>query len=331
MIRHLFVPGLLGPVPPLAGVEWPAMPRLETLLARADRLHEPVGYAAGLFALFGIDMPGDADLPTAAVSFLAESGASPAGFVLHADPLQLIADRDCLLAFDLDDDPLAADEVDQLTQAFNAHFGADGLRLLGVPSGSVYLDCAQPPSIRTQPLSAVVGRNVDRFLPDGGDRRRWRGLLNETQMLCHGLELNRARESQGRPVLGGLWFSGGGRLPSGGRDAVVRLTGECPLARGLVALQAGTGGDELLVDHAPRRAVMRADCTAWLCALEDIERRLAGLLSGCDELQVHTGNGTVFRWHARAARRWWRRRRPLAGVVDTGPQTAPGHGSGETV
>ena len=53
MIRHLFVPGLLGPMPGLEREGRPALPHLETLLARADRLTEPAGYAGALFALFG--------------------------------------------------------------------------------------------------------------------------------------------------------------------------------------------------------------------------------------------------------------------------------------
>ncbi len=69
MIRHLFVPGLLGPMPGVECHGRQAFPHLEMLLARADRLVEPVGYAGGLFALFAIETPVGADLPTAAVTF----------------------------------------------------------------------------------------------------------------------------------------------------------------------------------------------------------------------------------------------------------------------
>ncbi len=299
--------------------EQPALPRLEMLLARADRLIEPVGYASGLFELFGIETLEGADLPTAAVCFLADTGEAEQQFLLHADPLQLLPDRDRLLAFDLDDDPLDSDEIAQLVAAFNDHFKDEGLRLRGSPAGRVYLSCDRAPSILTQPLSAVIGRDLDRFLPGGEDQRRWRGLLNETQMLCHSLGLNRKRESRGRSTLGGLWFSGGGTLPPGRQVPLTRLVGDCALSRGLLALCSGVGGDELIVERAPARAVMRADPSAWLQALAGLEQRLTGLLEDCEALYVHPGNGTVYRWRSGSARRWWRRKRPLFDCLDANP------------
>ncbi len=246
-------------------------------------------------------------------------GEAPAGFLLHADPLRLVPDRDCLLAFDLDDDPLDADEIAPLVEAFNAHFMDDGVQLYGSPAGRIYLRCDRAPSLQTHPLSAVIGRNLDLFLPEGQDRRWWRSLLNETQMLCHALELNREREARGRPALGGLWFSGGGGLPPEVRGSVDRLIGDCATARGLLALRAGAGGDELVVEHAPGRAVMRADPGAWLQALAALEDRMPDLLRSCETLHLHPGNGTVFRWSARSAWRLWRRRRSLYERLDANP------------
>lgn len=324
MIRHLFVPGLLGPMTGLDPADRPDLPRLETLLARADRLDEPVGHEAGLFSLFGVDGSDRGELPTAAVCYLADAGKPPAGAMLHADPLQLLPDRDRLLAFDLDDDPLDDDEMAELVAAFNAHFAADGLLLLGGPSGRCYLQADRVPSIRTRPLSAVIGRHLDRYLPDGEDRRRWRGLLNETQMLCHALAFNRGREARGRPTLGGLWFSGAGGLPRGARGPVARLHGDSLLARGLLALQRG-GDDELIVEQAPGNAVLRADPAAWRRAVLDLEGRLADLQRDCAALHVHPGKGTVFRWRPRARWRLWRGRYPLFDRVaaDVAPPPGP--------
>ncbi len=321
MIRHLFVPGLLGPLPGLERGGGRALPQLEMLLARADRLVEPVGYASGLFALFGIEPPAGSDLPTAAVCFLADTGEAPAGFLLHADPLQLIPDRDSLLAFGLDDDPLDGTEIARLVEVFNAHFGADGVRLYGSSAGRLYLGCDRAPSIQTHPLSAVIGRNLDLFLPQGGDQHPWCGLRNETQMLCHALELNHEREARGRPLRGGLWFSGGGCLPPGGQGGVARLVGDCLLPHGLLALCGVVGEDELIVEHALGRAVMRAAPGDWLQALAGLEGRMAVLARGCDALHVHPGNGTVYRWQARSARLIWRRKRSLFDSLDAQPET----------
>ncbi len=324
LIRQLFVPGLLDPVPGLRREDRRPLPRLETLLARADRYAEPLGYAGGLFALFGIDTSAGADLPTAAVCLLADMGEAPAGFVLHADPLHLIPDRDQLLAFGLEDDPLDADEIALLVEAFNVHFDDRGVNLYASPAGRIYLLCDRAPAIQTHPLAVVIGRSLDLFLPDGEDRPRWRGLLNETQMLCHALELNREREARGRPTLGGLWFSGGGCLPPAGQGPVARLMGGGALARGLLALRAGVGEDELIVEHAPGRALVRADPAAWLQAVAELEDRMASLLRNCEALHLHPGNGTVYRWSPGFARRFWRRKRPLFDHLGVNPVVARG-------
>ncbi|WP_078120573.1 hypothetical protein [Thiosocius teredinicola] len=327
MIRHLFVPGLLGPLPWAGHDDHPALPQIERLLARADRLFEPAGYAGGLFALFGIEQAAGSDLPTAAVSYFADAGEAPAGYLLHADPLRLVPDRDCLLAFDLDDDPLDDDERNELVQAFNAHYADDGLRLASDHSGRLYLQCEQAPSIRTRPLSAVIGRGLDGHLPVGDAQREWHSLLNETQMLCYGLDFNRQREALGRPTLGGLWFSGGGVLPPQGDGPEVRVVGECALARGLRQLRRGGERRELIVDRTVEQAVSRADKGSWVQALVALDNCVAILLDDCDELHLHPGNGGVHRWHAGAARRFWRRRRPLSAWLEDGPQAPVSRGS----
>lgn len=293
----------------------PPLPHLERLLARADRREAPAGFAADLFALFELESADGADLPTAAVTFLADSGEAPRGYVLQADPLQLLPDRDRLLAFDLDDDPLDEEERDALVAAFNTHFGDDPGVLQSTASGRLYLSCERAPSLRTHPVSSVIGRGLDRYLPEGDDQRSWRSLLNETQMLCHALEVNQRREALGRPVLNGLWFSGGGVLPSACSSHIGNLIGECPLSHGLMALSGAQGNDELTVDHAPGRALMRANRDAWLRALAGIDETLRALLEAGEIVQLHPGDGAVYRWDARAARRFWRRQKPLAAYV----------------
>jgi hypothetical protein len=84
------------------------------------------------------------------------------------------------------------------------------------------------------------------------------------------------------------------------------------------------GVDELIVERAPGRAVMRADPGAWLQALAELENRMAGLLQDCEELHVHPGNGTVFRWTARSAWRLWRRKRSLFGNLDANAEVLRG-------
>jgi hypothetical protein len=324
--RHLFAPGLLGPLPQ-QGVEpgW-SLPGLETVLARADRLDEAAGFERALFELFGVACPDDADLPTASLCYLADFGSPPNAYVLHADPVELIPDRDSLIAFGFDRDPLDEVERAALVDTFNEHFGDDGLSLTAADSGRFYLQCDKAPSLRTHPLHAVLGRIIDPYLPDGADALRWRGLANEVQMLCFAHDVNRQREVQGRSMLAGFWFSGGGSLPGAGTSRFGRVRGEHPLTQGLAQHSESTGDDELWVEFAPWRALLRADLEAWWDAVGEVDTRLArDMVDGVD-LYLHAGNGRVFRWRSSFARRWWRRRRSLPNYLDTN-----GEGAGQRV
>lgn len=316
MDRHLFVPGLLGPAPGHEIGSVPALPNLETILARADRLDDSVDLERALFTLFGYECPVDVDLPTASVRFLADTGSAPDGFVMRADPLQLVPDRDTLIAFGLDHDPLASDETASLIAVFNSHFLNDGLRLTASDRGHLYLHCASVPSIQTHPLSAILGRSIDPHLPSGADQRWWRGLLNEVQMLCHGLDFNQRREAQGRGMLSGLWVSGGGRLPAAGATRIGRVVGDDLLACGLASLSLPSGDDELVVVSAIRQAVLDDDVVVWRDAIAAIEARLAEWSETGARLFMHPGNGSLYRWRPQFAWRWWRRRRPFVRYLD---------------
>lgn len=311
MIRHLVVPGLFWPLPEGDRPGRLPLPQLERLLARADQRAGPAGLAPVLFGLFGHELPDDADLPSAAVSLFGETGDATDGFTLHADPLQLIPDRDCLRAFALDAVPLDAEERAELLAAFNGHFGADGMHLFSTDRGHLYLRCASDPQIRTHPLDAVLGRNLDPFLPEGAGKRHWRGLLNEVQMLCHGLAFNGRREALGHPPLGGLWFSGGGVLPVARPAPIGHLVGDNRLARGLVRLSQRPGGDELVIDEVPGQAMLRADRECWRAGVTEIEDRLPDLMAACEALHVHPCDGRVFIREPRHDWRIWRRPRPL--------------------
>lgn len=306
-------------MPDLDPAAVPPLPNLERLLGRGARAKGPRDYAEGLFGLFGLSTAPDRDLPTAAVSFLADSTEPPPGFLMHADPLRLLPDRDSLLAFDCADEGLDADEAGDLIDAFNGHFSDEGLRLLSGSSGRLYLQCDDVPDLRTTPLFTVLGRHIDRYLPAGRDSGRWRGLLNEVQMLCHGLALNQRREQLGQPAVSGLWFSGGGLLPTVKSPAAIkRLHGDCPLARGLMQLAGGSGDDELYVETGLSLAVARADPVAWMMAVSQLERRIPALIDGCEVLRLYPCAGSVYTWDRRAAWRWWRRTRPLAVMVREG-------------
>ncbi|RMG33274.1 MAG: hypothetical protein D6720_11755 [Gammaproteobacteria bacterium] len=314
---HLVAPGLLGPFPRFTEQrEFPPLPALQTLLARADREVGPDSYAGVLFELFGMPDPGPAaSLPTASLCYLADSGdPDESRYLLHADPIHLRPDQDRLLAFDFHRHPLDPEEAEAFVAAFNAHFAEDGLELLAPHPTHWYLAVDEPPEVQFQPLSEILGRNIDLFLPEGPDARRWRAWLNETQMLFYGLPVNTARETQQQWPVSGLWFSGAGRRPRvlGGQVVPDAEALQCPLVAGLAACAEQRGDESLQVVHDPGRAVLEADFEAWSQTMQDLDRRLAELMG--QELRLYSCDGRVWSWQPAHRWRLWRQPMRVAGL-----------------
>jgi hypothetical protein len=70
----------------------------------------------------------------------------------------------------------------------------------------------------TASLDRVVGRNVDRWLPEGPQARLLRRLQNEVQMMLYTHPVNEAREARGALAVNSFWLSGCGRWQEAGTD-----------------------------------------------------------------------------------------------------------------
>lgn len=165
-------------------------------------------YIAGQFGL-----QAKPDLPIAAISALADGLHAKAGYWLRADPVHLVMQRD---AFSLGEPmPLAlsATEADGILHTLNTHFAEDGLEFLQGQSGQWYLHTAQTPEVTTVLPAVAMQQNVHQHMPSGPDAAKWRGIINEIQMLLHSHPVNAQRELQKDLVINSVWFSGGGALP----------------------------------------------------------------------------------------------------------------------
>jgi hypothetical protein len=59
----------------------------------------------------------------------------------------------------------------------------------------------------------ALGDDLGRHLPQADEARRWRGLLNEAQIVLTQHPANARRAQRGLPPVNSLWFWGAGRLP----------------------------------------------------------------------------------------------------------------------
>ncbi len=331
----LLAPGLLGPVADADAVAalCPSLPALERFLRRADVLDDVHAdrFEAARFAAFGL---GGAELPVAAVSRFGEADGGTAhvgeSCWLRADPVHLRIDTHTARLFGDHVLGLDGDEARALVRRLNEHFANDGLHFEAPAPSRWYVAVQETVKLHTHPPYRVAGRNIDAFLPSGEHAGRWRGWMNEAQMLLHDAPANRERERSGRLPVNSIWPWGAGRLPPQPLETVpdavwaedpvtlglARLanTRSEPLPRGAHEWQPVTGFN-LVATTAALEPLVHGDIEDWLARvarldgdwLAPLQRRLAAQELDAVELAVDTPR----RYRLRRAHRWrlWRRRR----------------------
>lgn len=329
----LFLPGLFGPSSTTGAL---ATPALETWLARSDlKISAARGFEPVLFQHFGAEIPTEGDLPVAAVTRVLDMGVVDNGWWLRADPVHLRPERDRLVLADSQILDLTQDEANRLVAEIMEHYKTDGWLLKAARAGRWYLKPPRVPKMTTTPLSEVVGHDIHPSLPQGKDSKVWHTVLNEMQILLHTAKVNDERERHGKLPINSLWFWGGGRLPKLNPVAWTQLWSEEPLSLAFARLaqvpsraqpadfeswrrQADPGGEQLVVLDGLRMAQQYADESAWVAAITQLEHQwIAPLFAAVRagtlvQATLVTDTGRHYRLTRRSARRWWRRRRPLA-------------------
>ena len=166
----------------------------------------------------------------------------------------------------------------------------------------------------THEPAEAAGRAVLDYMPAGPDAIPLKRLMNETQMLFHTHAVNVAREEAGRPLINSLWLWSGGMLPKrGAAQAPQQVVSALPLVRGL-ALWAGQTPQSSGLPPFEQECLF-ASAAGDLAALErDWFAPLFAALKGgkLKQLDLYLGGMGSFGLGSAAARRFWRRPRPLA-------------------
>jgi hypothetical protein len=283
-------------------------PMLERLVARAG---DPSRVEDWRTEAFRVIAPSAQRLPSIAAAIVPEvgSGADPAAWACIATPVHLSAGmRSVTMAADgiLN---LAPGEAAALTADFNRVFGGAGVRL-SVGRGAL-LSCLFDDRIEaaTRDPEEVAGNDVFGFQPTGRDGARLRRLMSEMEMWLFDHAVNRARSSQERQPVTGLWLWGGG--PTG--EALPPVRGWCA---GQDPLFAAFGSEHEYPRAAGGGVVVCAEqpgSNEWL----DVERRWlvpaitalgSGRLKRLDlsaaDRRFSVGKGSNLRFWRRP-RPWW--------------------------
>lgn len=322
-------PGLLGPVPRTLPPP-SALSMLDVVVARARRGPSPgVDADSVLLGAFGLPATLNGEMPNASICLWGEfAHERPAGAWLHATPVHLRADRDRLLLFTGSSISPTREESGALVDHFNAHFQADGLRLIAPHPQRWYLSAQPAIEVAGDPPERLLGRAIPATAPAGGEAGRWLRLMNEVQMLFFAHPVNRAREQAGRPPISGVWIWGGGPMPDAAMippDRPSRVVGDSVLTLGVArwaqvqhaTLDEWTGelqdaaGSSLVVWDRVKMALNERDPGAWAESLVALDARLAQVRGGisrgrCEVTLVDPDHGIRFVLDRSAQRRFWR-------------------------
>lgn len=286
-------------------------------LGQANLVVSPVaGDAERLARIFDVLPRG---WPAAAVTRQRDAGDAPGGMWLRADPVNVQPDINGArlmahgVAMGLDDDDTAA-----LLPALRPLFGDAGLLLDAPHPSRWYLrlpEGAKVPALASP--EQALGEDLFEHLPTGGEGRRWRALLSESQVVLHNHPHNARRAAAGRAPVNSLWFWGAGRFPDRittafgflhSQDDTVAAFAKAAGAgtASLPPAWAGVGEREegsLLFDLRDIRDLRVFD-HSWLApVLADLD---AGRLQW---LTLDFADGKVFQFARRHRLRFWRRPR----------------------
>lgn len=232
----------LEPEPPDDGDEWSLTPPHERALARELGLAGADGqlpWAAHEAALDGLET-GD----------LAWARLTPVHWQVGADRVTLA-----------DPDALGLDEAEsrELMATLAPLFESDGLVLLWGAPLRWYAAHESFAEMACASLDRVIGRNLDRWLPEGPATRRIRRLQMEAQMLWHTHPVNDRREARGALPVNSFWVSGCGARQPARATASLRVAGELRPPALAGDAEAWRRAWSALDDGPVREALARAD------------------------------------------------------------------------
>jgi hypothetical protein len=203
------------------------LPQLERLLARlapttvtttgADSLNPPHEHVLAACRGWPLD---DGHLPLAA--WLARADALAAGNAGRGwgllTPTHWQVGSEQIVLLDPAQLHLAEDESRALLHSLRSLFEPEGWALHWGAPLRWYASHESLQGLATGSLDRVVGRAIDRWLPDRQAGRTLRRLQSEAQMLLYTHPINAARESRGELPVNSFWLSGTGPTPAFGRD-----------------------------------------------------------------------------------------------------------------
>ena len=230
------------------------MPRLTLLLPARSRfrgslLPQALGRVLGRADLVENEKPGSKPqlqrhlevipnyCPEAPITRQLDAGDAIHNAWLRADPAFVQVDINGGRMMACGELGLSQDDCEALLAPLKPLFGDEGFPISAPVPQRWYLMLPRESKFPVFPTpDDVLGDNLELHMPTGDLGRRWRRLLNETQIILHNHPLNAQRIRRGLPPVNSLWFWGGGVLPDFVRSDYAQVFGDEELLRGLCNL-----------------------------------------------------------------------------------------------
>jgi hypothetical protein len=239
---HIIMPGVCGPLTELVTLKNNAViANWIKFLSRSKRYQSATTVDGVVAALF--NLTAEKDIPSAALTMLANDTYNAALHYMHADPVHLRADLDHAVLTSSLDLAISEQESMQLCNALNKHFNQDGLTFIRLHRDKWLVSSEKKIRMKTTPLVDATGRNINFLLPRGEDAGAWNKILTEAQMLMHSHEVNASREDLGLQIINSLWFHGCGELPERDNNKITSICSDHDMFKGLARHSA--------CDHLP--------------------------------------------------------------------------------
>jgi hypothetical protein len=231
-------------------------------LARADRSPNGTeGYLGGLADYF----PGiGSELPAAALTRELLAGDAGDALWLSADPAWVQPDMNGVRLLACGRLQLSVEDARALADAVLPVIHDAGMQLeVSTPDRWHLKLPGETPLPAFAAPEQAMGEDLSQHLPQGGEGRRWRMLLNDIQIVLHQHSLNAQRRAQGLAPVNSLWLWGGGQLPVALTSALKGVISDDLLLSAL-AHRAG-------VVQRPRSVETLTTATrGWLVDLQDL-------------------------------------------------------------
>ena len=184
--------------------------------------------------------------PVAALCRQYEAGDAGIAYWLRADPIYLQAEMRGARVMACADFALTDDDDAAIVSALQPAFADHGFTLSAGNEGSFYIRCpVNTESPDFLPVMDLLGCDLAGQLPSD---RIWIALLNECQISLHNHPMNVQRQRNGLLPVNGLWFWGGGGLPTFVDHNFSAVHASDPVIRALQARAVPERGRDALYD-----------------------------------------------------------------------------------